>query len=127
MAQAQKKTISKGSAGTQPKPKSKNRKSLNPSVKASSGTRKTEAGSSKGLKATKTGKDITSRAAGEKPGTVHRSSKESRGERPGNFSKTKKAANLGPSSNKKSNLKRPASASRGRNSSEDSSRPFGQH
>jgi hypothetical protein len=120
-------TVPSGSgkpAGTKPLPKSKNKKSLGPSLKASSGTGKTQAGSKKGKAAAgKAGKNVAPKAAGEKKGTVYRSSKESQGKRPVALARTKKAAG---SASKPAMRKKPVSKSRGKNSSVSSSRPSGQ-
>jgi hypothetical protein len=106
-------------AGTEPKAKSRNKKSIGPSRRVSSGTLKTETGSKAGSKR-KPGRRISPKAAGEKKGTVFLSSKESRGEKPGNITARRKAVSGSRSS------KRPVSKSRGKNSSASSSRPFGQ-
>src|SRR5437868_285284 len=96
--------------GTRPKAKSKNKKSLGPSRKTGSGVKKG--------KIPKAGKNVTPKAAGEKKGTVRRSSKESRGEKPAGLSGTTRAANPGGS---RRALKKPTSKSRGKNSSTSSS------
>jgi hypothetical protein len=113
------------SAASRPQPKSKNRKSIGPSLKASSGTRKTDAGSKKGLSKKMAGKSIKPAAAGAKKGTVRRSSLESRGVRKNNTTGKKVAANM-PGKSKILSFKKPVSKSHGKNSSVSSSRPFGQ-
>lgn len=113
--------------GTRPTPKSKNKKSVGPSLKESLGTLKTEAGSKKGRKIDKTDNDMKPGAAGKKKGTVHRSSKESRGESIQGSAGPKKVADIGPSNETSGNgTKKPASKSEGKNSSVSSSRHFGQ-
>jgi hypothetical protein len=67
-----------------PKPKSKNKKTLGPSLLPSPGTVKTKAGKLKSNNKAKSVKSISPKAAGEKKGTVHRSSRASRGQHAAN-------------------------------------------
>jgi hypothetical protein len=135
-----------GQTSQRPTPKSRNKKSTGPSLSSSPGTRKTMAGSKKGLEKRKAGPGvITPAAAKAKKGTVSRSSKSSTGKSStgkSNSGKTmgklkigaktvarSKSAGMKTAATKttaKSTLKKPASRSKGKNSAISSSKNFGQ-